>query len=41
VKRCEHHLHANGVEAMAGDHIDGWLRYIRMRLDTAFRRTEA
>lgn len=40
VKRCEHHLHANGVEAMAGDNIGGWAHWLRRRLDTAFRRDE-
>lgn len=40
VKRCEHHLHVNGVEAMAGDNIGGWAHSMRRRLDTAFRRDE-
>lgn len=40
VKRCEHHLHANGVEAMEADGIRGWAQFLRRRLDTAFRRQE-
>jgi hypothetical protein len=40
VSRCEHHLHANGAEAMEGDGIGGWAHWMRRRLDTAFLRTE-
>jgi hypothetical protein len=40
VKRCEHHLHVNGAEAMAGDGIGGWAHWLRRRLDTAFLREE-
>jgi hypothetical protein len=40
VARCEHHLHANGVEAMHADGWGGWDSFLRRRLDTAFRREE-
>lgn len=40
VKRCEHHLHANGVAAMRSDGIGGWAHDLRRRLDTAFLRQE-
>lgn len=40
VKRCEHHLHVNGAEAMTGDGIGGWAHWLRRRLDTAFLRQE-
>lgn len=40
VKRCEHYLHTNGLEAMAGDNIGGRAHFMRRRLDTAFRRNE-
>jgi hypothetical protein len=38
--RCEHHLHANGVDAMDDDDVTGWRNFLRRRLDTAFLRTE-
>jgi hypothetical protein len=40
VKRCEHHLHVNGVAAMRSDGIGDWDHYLRRRLDTAFLRQE-
>lgn len=40
VKRCELHLHRNGLEAMAGDSIGGHLNFLRRRLGTAFLRSE-
>ena len=40
VKRCELHLHRNGLEAMAGDNIGGHLNFLRRRLGTAFLRSE-
>lgn len=40
VQRCELHLHRNGLEAMAGDHIGGHLHWMRTRLGTAFVRLE-
>lgn len=40
VKRCELHLHRNGIDAMAKDRIGGHLHYIRRRLGTAFLRSE-
>lgn len=40
VKRCEYHLRQNALEAMEGDRIGGWKHWMRVRLDTAFRRSE-
>lgn len=40
VKRCEYHLRENALEAMTGDKIGGWKHWMRVRLDTAFRRSE-
>lgn len=40
VKRCELHLHRNGLDAMAQDNIGGHLSYMRRRLGTAFLRSE-
>jgi len=40
IARCELHLHRNGMEHMAEDHIGGWMHPMRRRLGSAFLRSE-
>lgn len=40
IARCELHLHRNGMEHMAKDHIGGWMHPLRKRLGSAFLRSE-
>jgi len=40
ISRCELHLHRNGMEHMAKDHIGGWMHPLRKRLGSAFLRSE-
>lgn len=40
MKRCEYHLRENALEAMECDRIGGWKHWMRVRLDTAFLRSE-